>query len=459
MLPGRIAGTIDFQSQKPSLKDHTVRKFTIIWLGQFLSLTGSAMTRFVLAIWIWDQTGRATALVLVGVFAGLAFLLGNIAAGPLIDRFSRKRVIILSDMLVGLTTIALLILALLGGLRAWHIYLSAFFSGIFGTFHYLAFSASITLLVSSEHYTRANSMMSLARYAATIGAPALAGILIAPLGIVGVMLIDILTLIAAVGTILKTHIPQVHDQEARTESGWRSATHGFRYIFSRPPLRSLMLILFVFLLSESFGYPLITPMILARTGGDEVTLGLVQSTLGIGGIIGSAALSLWGGFRRRINGVLLGLILTGLLGDALMGLGRGLPVWLAAAIFIEVFIPLAFSSYDSIWQIKIPPEQQGRVFAARDALVSVGEPVALLLTGLLADHVFEPAMQPGGSLSGLFGGLVGTGPGAGMGLLLVACGIPCAAAGVWGFLNRSVREIESILPDHEGGKTAQQTAR
>jgi hypothetical protein len=171
--------------------------------------------------------------------------------------------------------------------------------------------------------------------------------------------------------------------------------------------------------------------------------------LGIGGVIGSLALTIWGGFKNQIHGVLLGLALTGLLGDGLMGLGRGMPVWLTAAVFIEVFIPLAFSSYDSIWQRKIPPEQQGRVFAARDLVVSVGEPFALLLTGLLADHLFEPAMLSAGVLSSSFGWLVGTGPGAGMGLLLVICAVPCAAAAIWGYLNRSIREIETILPDHE----------
>lgn len=427
-----------------------MRKFTLIWLGQLLSLTGSAMTRFVLAIWLWDQTGKATALVLVGVFSGIAFLVGNAVAGPVIDRFSRKRIIILADLLAGLTTTGLLAMAWLGQLAAWQIYLSAVISGLFGTFHYLAFTASITLLVPKEHYTRANSMMSLAHYGATVGAPALAGMLIGPLGIVGVMWIDLLTMAIAVGVIFRVDIPQAIDRTTRAVRGWRAATHGFRYIFARPPLRDLMLILFVFILSESFGYPLITPMILARTGGDEVTLGLVQSMLGIGGIVGSAVLTIWGGFKRRVSGVLVGLVLTGLLGDALMGLGRGLPVWLVAAIFIELFIPLAFSSYDSIWQVKIPPEQQGRVFAARDMVVSVGEPAALLLTGLLADRVFEPAMLPGGALAGVFGGLVGTGTGSGMALLLVACGIPCAAAGLYGFLNRNVREIESILPDHGG---------
>jgi MFS family permease len=367
----------------------------------------------------------------------------------LVDRLSRKRVIISADLLAGLTTILLLWLAAVDRLVPWHIYGVSALSGLFGTFHYLAFSASITLMVPKEHYTRANSMLSLAHYSALVGAPSLAGLLLAPIGISGVMLFDVGTFLFAVATISLVAIPRV-PTASEAAGGWGEIVFGFRYIFSRPPLRGLMLIIFAFILFESFGYPLIAPMILARTGGDEVVLGLVQSTLGIGGIVGGAAVTAWGGFRRKIHGVLLGMLLTAILGDALMGLGAGLPVWLAAAVFIELFIPLVIGSNSAIWQAKILPQQQGRVFAARSLLTGLGEPAALLATGLLADNVFEPALQPGGALVPLFGPLVGTGSGAGMGLLLVACGGLCALVAGVGYLVRPVREIETILPDQGG---------
>ena len=134
---------------------------------------------------------------------------------------------------------------------------------------------------------------------------------------------------------------------------------------------------------------------------------------------------------------------------------QGLPLWLVAAIGLEIFIPLVISSNNAIWQAKVPPEQQGRVLAARNSLTTLGEPLALLATGLLADNVFEPAMMPGGVLAGLFEGLVGQGPGAGMGLLLLACGLVCAVASLWGYGVHSIREIETILPDHDVAETAE----
>jgi MFS family permease len=433
-----------------------MRKFIIVWLGQLLSLMGSAMTRFVLAIWLWQQTGEATALVLVGVFTGIASLITNTIAGPVVDRLNRKQMIIGADLLVGLTTIVLLLLTFNGQLAAWHIYLMAALAGVFGTFHLLSFMASISLLIPKKHYTRANSLMTVADYGSAVGGPILAGLLLEPLGMSGVMLVDVVTFLFAVGTMLTITIPHVPEKRDKTEKGWRAATFGFRYIWQRPSLRGLLIVLFAFSLAESFGYPLITPMILARTGGDEVTLGVVISTLGIGGVIGGVIVTAWGGFRRKIHGVLAGLFLTGLLGDALMGLGQRLPFWLTAAMGLEIFIPLVISSNNAIWQSKVPPSQQGRVLAARNTFTILGQPLALLATGLLADNVFEPAMMPDGAWVDLLGGLVGSGAGAGMGLLLMACGLVCALASLWGYLVPAVREIETILPDHdevEGDRT------
>ncbi len=431
-----------------------MKKFVIIWLGQLFSLVGSGMTRFVLALWLWEQTGEATALVLVGVFSGVASLIASTFAGPLVDRWSRKKIIIVADLMVGVTTVILLILAYTNQLEAWHIYLMAAFSGLFGSFHVLSFMASITLIIPKEHYTRANSLLTVADYGSAIGAPILAGLLIGSIGIGGVMLVDVATFLFAVGSIaLITIPPTLQDVDQDDETGWRTITFGFRYIFERPSLRNLLIILFTFSMAESFSYSLISPMILARTGGDEVALGIVLSVLGVGGVVGGIIVTVWGGFRRKIDGVLIGLILTGVLGDALMGIGRGLPVWLVAAIGLELFIPLVGSSNHSLWQIKIPPAIQGRVFAARRILSSFGEPVAALASGLLVDRILEPAMMRGGIFAPIFGNVVGVGPGAGMGLIFVICGLICAAAAFWGYLMPSVRNIESILPDFDA-KTA-----
>jgi len=156
----------------------------------------------------------------------------------------------------------------------------------------------------------------------------------------------------------------------------------------------------------------------------------------------------WGGPKPRIHGVLLGWVLVGLFGTALMGLGTGLLVWSIASFLSAFFTPILNGSDLAIWQAKVAPDVQGRVFSIQRLVYWSTAPLGTLLAGPLADNVMEPAMQVGGSLSKPFGWLVGTGPGAGMALIFVFTGILTALIGLLGYAFRAVREVEKILPDH-----------
>ena len=131
------------------------------------------------------------------------------------------------------------------------------------------------------------------------------------------------------------------------------------------------------------------------------------------------------------------------------GVGQSLIGWMVAGFFLEVFIPMALGSYQAIWLAKTTPLLQGRVLAARNLVASIGEVIAMLVSGMLIDRVLGPAMMPGGELAGIFGGLVGTGAGAGMGLVLVLCGVLTALVGLSGYAFRRIREVETLLPDHD----------
>ena len=426
-----------------------MRAFTIVWFGQVVSMLGSAMTCFAFIIWVWERTGEATTLALITLCSAVPSVLVSLFAGSVVDRGNRKWIMILADLGTAIPTLIRLILLLNGSLQVWHLYVTAAVGGLFGPFQSLAFQASVTTMVPKTQYTRANGMMSLSQYISQVGAPIFAGLLLSIVGIKAVLVFDLLTfLVAAVSTGLIAFPQIIRIEEKVRQSFLSEAAFGFRYIFARPPLRSLFLILVGFDLFESLGYPLIAPMILARTGNNEVILGTVLGVMGISGLIGGVLVTFWGGTKRKIYALLIGTALTGLLGDSLMGLGRGLPVWLMAAVFIECFIPLAMGSNQALWQSKTPPETQGRIFAARGLVNEFTASLSLIFAGLLADRIFEPAMRPGGALAPIFGGVVGTGAGAGMALLLIACGVFCALVSVWGYLASSVRQINA-LPDHE----------
>ena len=191
------------------------------------------------------------------------------------------------------------------------------------------------------------------------------------------------------------------------------------------------------------------PMILARTNSNEMIFGSVQSAGAIGGVVGGVAMGAWGGPKRRVHGVLTGMFLSGLLGIMLMGLGQGLVIWLVASFFMQFFIPIINGSNQAIWQAKVAPDVQGRVFATRRLIAWLVTPLSRLAAGPLADYVFEPAMMPSGSLAAVFGWLVGTGPGAGMGLMFVVVGVIGALVGLGGYAFRIIRNAEDILPDHD----------
>ena len=163
-------------------------------------------------------------------------------------------------------------------------------------------------------------------------------------------------------------------------------------------------------------------------------------------------MSAWGGFKRRINGVVFGWVISSLFGMTLFGFGRTLAAWIPTIMLLTIFGPLINSSSQSIWQTKVAPDVQGRVFSTRRLIAWTAQPIAPLIAGSLADYVLEPAMKSTTTLSHLFGPWFGTGPGAGMGILITICGLGAALAGLFGYLVPVIRNVEALLPDHEPQK-------
>jgi hypothetical protein len=193
---------------------------------------------------------------------------------------------------------------------------------------------------------------------------------------------------------------------------------------------------------------LLAPMILANTGSNALIFGSVETAGAIGGLTGGLIMSAWGGPKRKTNGVLSGWSLSGFLGPVIVGLGRGLPLWAAGNFMGAFMVPLVNSSNQAIWQAKVAPDIQGRVFATRRLIAWFVTPLATLIAGPLADYVFGPAMMGQSFLSYTFGWLIGTGTGRGMSLIIFLCGIAMTLVGIVGYRIRSVREAESLLPDH-----------
>lgn len=440
-------------SSAPSSKQPSgMRGFVIVWLGQVVSMLGTGMTNFALSFWIFQQTGEATALTWAIFFFMAPSVLFSPVAGAIVDRSNRKTVMIVSDLLAGVATIFLLILLAGENLQIWHIYVANLLAGAANAFQFPAYSAAVTMMLPKEQYGRAAGMLSLAGSASGILAPAFAGALLGPLGLVGIMGLDVATFLFAILALAIVHIPQPEATEAgRTGQGnlLQESAYGFRYIFARPSLIGLQLVFFCINFLAMFGFAVMIPMILARTGNDEIALASVQSVGAIGGVIGGILLSTWGGPKRRVNGVLLGMVGVSIFSQTLMGIGQGVFVWATASFMGQFLIPILNGSNQAIWQAKVAPDVQGRVFAVRRLIAQVTAPFATAVAGPLADNVFEPAMQHDGVLAPIFGWLVGTGTGAGMALMFVVTGLVGVIVGFAGYLFPAIRNAENLLPDHE----------
>ena len=425
--------------------------FTVVWLGQIVSVLASAMSQFGLTIWMFTETGSATALGLMQVFFITPFLLISPLAGVMVDRHNRKLMMMVSDLMAGIATVLILIFQALGILEFWHLYFASVIYGLGNAFQWPAYSAAISTMVPKEQYGRANGMMSLVEAGPNVVAPLLAGVLLPIIGLTGILLFDVATFILAIGALMIVHIPQ----PPRTEEGergkgsvWKEAAYGFKYIFARPSLLGLQLTFFMGNLFAGIGYTVLAPMILSRTGNDSLMLGSAQTAGAVGGVIGGVIMSAWGGFKRRTHGILGGWIISGI-GMAILGLTGGLPVWIAGMVTTAIVIPLVNGSNQAIWQSKVAPDVQGRVFSARRLIAWFTNPISPIIAGTLADFVLEPQMRTTTALSETFDGLVGTGPGAGMGIILFVCGVLSALVGAAGYFIPAIHNAESILPDHD----------
>ena len=426
--------------------------FIVVWIGQIISILASGMSHFALSLWMYEQTESATAMGLMQVFFITPFLIMSVPAGVMVDRYNRKLMMMLSDFAAILATGMIFVLYALGMLEFWHLYVAAVLNGLGNTFQWPAYSAAISTMVSKEQLGRANGLMSLMEAGPGVLAPILAGALYPIIGLTGLLGIDVATFFIAIGALAFVHIPQPQrTQEGEQASGGmlKEAWSGFRYIFSRPSLLGLQMVFFFGNLFSGMTFTLLAPMVLARTGQDSIIYGSVQTIGAVGGILGGVVMSIWSGLKRRQFGVIFGWMMEGIFFVILLGVGRGLPMWGLAMMLGGIFGALINTSNQAFWQAKVAPDLQGRVFSARRLIAWFTQPIAPVIAGTLADFVLEPAMRTESTLSMTFSSLVGTGPGAGMSLLMVFCGIAVTLVGLTAYFIPAIRNADKLLPDHD----------
>lgn len=399
------------------------RRFFTIWTGQAISILGSNIIQFAIVWYLTKETGSATVLAIASFFSVLPGVILSPFAGTMVDRNTRKRIMILSDIVIGLARLWVFYLFATGAIEVWHIYLMNLIGSAAGSFQTPAMTASTSLMVPKKHLSRVAGMNQTLEGAVAIAAPPLGALLMGITSISNILLLDFGTMLLAVIPLLFIPIPQPPSLDRgdgvkiRT-SYFEDLRLGIKYVTSWRGLSLLILLAMAINFMLSPAMSLLPLLVSDHFGGSEVQLALLNSIMGIAMLVGGIILSIWGGYKRRILTTFMGLLVSGF-AIVLVGLTPGNLFWLAAAglALSMLTLPMINGPVFAVMQAQVAPEVQGRVFSLVRTGTGLAMPVGLLIAGPVADWIGIQSWF-------IFGGIV-------MGL-----------SGVAGFLIPALRNIE-----------------
>jgi MFS family permease len=428
------------------MKDNKLNNFIIFWMSQSISQLGSGMTSFALIIWIYKQTNSAMSVSLMTFFLYLPYIVISIFAGAFIDSHKKKNIMLWSDSIAAICSLGVLILLLSGELKFGHIYLVNVVIGFMNAFQSPAETVAIGIIVPKENYANANGMRSFSDSLLMVISPMMAGFISSFFGLKGVILIDLITFIFAfVVLLLFVSIPEeleeVQEKHNNIFHGWKE---GMVFLSNHKGIMYLIISMaFMNFFSRLTYENILSPMILARSGGNDTIFGIVNGIIGVGGIIGGLIVSFKSITKDNLKLIYYSAAISFLFGDLLMGIGRSGLFWSIAAFAASMPIPFIGVGQNLILYNSIPRQMQGRVFAVRNAVQYCAIPAGILLGGFLADYVFEPFMNSSNALALFLQKIVGSGAGSGMAVMFLCTGTLGFLTCVLWYSNKNIKSLES----------------
>lgn len=422
-----------------------MRTFWTVWVGQLISQVGTAMTGFAVTIWVYQESGSVTRLAIMLLAVNLPGIVLAPTAGVTVDRLNRRTVMLIADSVAGLGSLSLAMLFFSDSLVYWQILPIVAVSSAASAFQEPAYRAAIPTIVPKAHLGRANGLSELGPAVGTLVAPAIAGGLLLTVGLGAVLAVDFATFTVAAVTLAIVRFPDVRVPGAVQRSMWNEFREGIDYLRDR---RGLLGILFMaaglnFVLT--FANVLWIPVFLAFM--NEAALGVVMASIGGAMVVGSLVMGAWGGPKRRVRGMLalmaiggLGLIIAGLRPDPVIAVG--------GSLLLMLVVPIVNGTSQTLWQTKVAPALQGRVFSARRMIASSVTPIAFVAAGPVADGLFEPLLVPGGALAdSMIGEIWTTGTGRGSALLVSVVGAAVILIATIAWSVPAIRNLETDIPD------------
>ena len=308
--------------------------------------------------------------------------------GILIDRYSRKKIVIIAELVSFGVALTLVMLFVSGSVQAWHVFLLVALNELALGVIDPAFYASMSLMVPKKHFTRIQGINQSLFHGLDIIAAPLGALLLKYLPMADIVSVNLVTSLVSLLILLRVFVPnpQYEEQENGYNSYWQNLTIAIRFLRTLPGLITIMLLLgFVNLLTVSAS-SLNSLLIKEHFGGSENEFAYLEIATSIGFLLGGFTLGVWGGFKRRTHTFLVALVFLGVFATLLGILPSN---WLSLALVMLVLItfaaPFVIASFLAIIQTIVPTELQGRIIALAVAAVLLPVPIGLRLAAPAAE--------------------------------------------------------------------------
>jgi len=319
------------------------------------------------------------------------------------DHYDRRTLLMATQATMGLLALALGLMTVLGVVQLWHVYLFAFASGCASAFDAPVRQTFVADLVGDDDLPNAVALNSTSFNAARMIGPAVAGLVIASVGTGWAFLLNGMSFFAVLGSLFFLHVDSLHarTRAVRTKG---SLTDGLRYVWGRPDLKAILVMLF---LIGTFGmnFPIfISTMAVGVFHTDARGYGLLSSIMAVGTLAG--ALLAAGRDKPRFASLLVGSAVFGL-GCALAAVAPGYWFFAAALVVIGVAALTFTNTTNSLMQLTTAAAMRGRVMALRLGIALGGTPIGAPMVGWVANHMGPRWALGVGAASGLMAAGVG----------------------------------------------------
>ncbi len=371
--------------QRMRSEDSWVRKTAIFLISQTVSLFGSSVVGFSIVWHITLETSSGMMMTIGTLCNFLPQIAISLFAGVWADRYSRKRLIMLSDACVAIFTLGLALFYLRGNTDLRLVFFVLAMRSLFSGIQAPAVSAILPQIVPKEKLLRVNALNTTVTSVMTLLSPAVGGALLGAFGFGYSLLVDTTTALLAIAILCRLSVPPQPRQRIAV-TPFVDLLDGLRYIQQDAFLRSLVIfygISFFLITPAAF----LTPLLVERSFGAEVwRLTANEMLWSFGSVLGGIIVSLWGGFRNRVFSIGFALVAFGIT-FLLLGVMRSFGLYLVIMAVSGAFLPLFSSAEIALVQEKVPADMLGRVSSLLQLCASVVMPVGMLLFGPLADLV------------------------------------------------------------------------